>query len=654
MCGFAGVVDPAGSRTADALSDVARAMADTLLHRGPDDGGVWVDPLAGVALGARRLAVLDLSTEGHQPMTSASGRFVLAYNGEIYNFRALRARLVAAGSAFRGGSDTEVLLAAIERWGVEPALQELNGMFAFALWDRTERQLHLGRDRLGEKPLYFGWVGGALVFGSELKALRRYPGFRPAVDRRTLARYLEAGYVPAPYSIYEGVSQLLPGTFLTIGTEAHARRAATLTRYWSAFDVAANGASRPCRASPAEITDRLEDLLGDAIAMRLRADVPVGAFLSGGIDSSTVVALMRSQSSGPVRSFTIAFDDPAYDESAYAAAVARHLGTDHTELRLTAGDARDVIARLPQLYDDPFADSSQIPTYLVSRLAREHVTVALSGDGGDELFGGYNRHAWGGPVWSAIGGLPLPLRRAAAGLLRAATPSTWDALFALGGPLLPRRFRLRNPGVKLHKLAGVLPAANSDELYRILTAAWTHPRDLVRGLADLTDEDEAQRAAPAAVTDLASQMMYLDLVGYLPDDILVKLDRASMGVSLETRVPMLDHRVVEMAWRIPASLKIKDGTSKWVLRQVLRRHVPDELVDRPKTGFGLPIGAWLRGPLEKWAEELLAPDRLEADGYLEPSTVQRGWREHLSGRRDLEAKLWPVLMFQAWLDVYRP
>jgi asparagine synthase (glutamine-hydrolysing) len=652
MCGIAGLLDPAGSRDAQTLSALATSMAAALAHRGPDDRGVWVDPQAGVALGSRRLAVLDLTAEGHQPMVSGGGRYVVAYNGEIYNVATLRDRLVGVGCSFRGRSDTEVLLAAVEQWGVEPALEECNGMFAFALWDRAARQLHLVRDRLGEKPLYFGWVGDAVVFGSELKALRRYPGFRPAVDRRTLVRYLGVGYVPAPYSMYEGVYQVAPGTIQSIGSEAHQRRVFTPKRYWSAFNVAAAGAARPCRADPAEIADQLEDLLGDAVAIRLQADVPVGAFLSGGIDSSTVVALMRSRSSGTVRSFTIAFEDLAYDESAYAAAVARHLGTDHTELRLTAADARDAIARLPQLYDDPFADSSQIPTYLVSRLAREHVTVALSGDGGDELFGGYNRHAWGGPVWRAISGVPAPLRRGAGALLGVPAPSTWDTVFARGGGVLPSRFRVRNPGVKIQKLASALPAASPADLYRILTSAWPNPWDLVRGLTDAGGGNEAPGVVPPEVTDLASQMMYLDLVGYLPDDILVKLDRASMGVSLESRVPMLDHRVVELAWRIPAALKVRDGTGKWILRQVLRRHVPDALVDRPKTGFGLPIGAWLRGPLKGWAEDLLAPDRMEADGYLEPSIVRQSWLEHLSGRRDLEARLWPVLMFQAWRDAY--
>jgi asparagine synthase (glutamine-hydrolysing) len=652
MCGFAGLLDPAGARGADELTALARTMADTLVHRGPDDGGAWADPEAGIGLGCRRLAVIDLSAEGHQPMVSASGRFVVAYNGEIYNFATLGARLESAGAQFRGRSDTEVLLSAIDTWGLAKTLQELNGMFAFALWDRADRSLHLVRDRLGEKPLYFGWVGRALLFASELKALRAFPAFRAEIDRQTLARYFGLGCVPAPYTIYQGIRQLMPGTVLAIGTDAHERRLAAPEPYWSAFEVAAAGASRPFGDRPVEVADRLDDLLGDAVAMRLQADVPVGAFLSGGIDSSTVVALMRARSAGTVRSFTIGFEDLAYDESAYAAAVARHLGTDHTEFRLTTKDALDVIPKLPELYDDPFADASQIPTYLVSRLAREHVTVSLSGDGGDELFGGYNRHAWGGPIWRAASRFPVPLRRAAAALLAAPSPSRWDAFFDRWGALLPPRARVRIPGLKMQKLARVMPARSPEDLYRILASTWQHPGGLVRGLGVREDSSGSDQAIPPEIEDFGSQMMFLDLVTYLPDDILVKLDRASMGVSLESRVPILDHRVVEFAWQIPVALKIRNRTGKWILREVLRRYVPDELVDRPKAGFGLPLGAWLRGPLRSWAEGLLAPDRIEAEGYLDARLVNDCWRKHLSGGRDLEDQLWAVLMFQAWLEAY--
>lgn len=625
-------------------------MAEQLAHRGPDDHGAWVDADAGIALGSRRLAVIDLSPEGHQPMLSASGRFVVAYNGEIYNFKSLRARLEKEGARFRGGSDTEVLLEAVDHWGLERTLQELNGMFAFALWDRAERALHLARDRLGEKPLYFTWIGHALAFGSELKALRAVPGFSPAVDRRALASYLRLSCVPAPSTIYEGVRQLRPGSVLTLQGGQSGRRQALPTPYWSAFDVAARGAASPRSEPPAELADELEALLSDAVALRLQADVPVGVFLSGGLDSSTVAALAQARSGGSLRTFTIAFEDATYDESEHAAAVARHLGTDHTELRLTAGDARRVIPELPRVYDDPFADTSQIPTYLVSRLAREQVTVSLSGDGGDELFGGYNRHAWGGPILRATRRCPEPLRRGAAALLAAPSPSSWDRLFETLGGLLPRSARLRIPGIEVQKLASVLPAGDSAQLYRILTSTWQEPSTLVRGLRDVDEEQPA--GVPRGVEDVASELMYLDLVSYLPDDILVKLDRASMAVSLESRVPLLDHRVVELAWQLPVSLKVKGRTGKWILREVLGRHVPEELTDRPKAGFGLPIGSWLRGPLRPWAEELLAPGRLEAEGYLEPAVVQRCWREHLGGRRDLSERLWTVLMFQAWLDSY--
>ncbi len=648
MCGFAGIFDPSAARSGEELSGAVLAMAGTLLHRGPDDGGCWVDAAAGVGLGSRRLAVIDLSLEGHQPMSSASGRFVLAYNGEVYNFIDLRKQLERSGVSFRGESDTEVLVEAIEAWGVERALREANGMFAFAAWDRANRVLCLARDRLGEKPLYYGWSRSSLLFGSELKALRAAPGFSPGVDRTALARFLELGRVPAPMSIYEGVSQLPPGAFVELGPDEVTSRRAEVKRYWSAYDAASQTGNHQ---TPAEVVEQLEHLLADSVAMRLHADVPLGVFLSGGIDSSTVAALMQARSSAPVRSFTIGFDDPAYDESGAAAAVARHLGTDHTELRVTASEAIEVIGRLPEVYDEPFADASQIPTYLVSRLARRDVTVALSGDGGDELFGGYNRHVYAGRVVNSSRHVPAQLRRSAAGLLRAVPTSTWDRLYTGVERFLPARARHRLPGIKVQKLAGILPAETPGQAYAVLASTWPEAARLVRGVSELAPHDFGP--VPEELRDAASQMMYLDLVNYLPDDILVKLDRASMAVSLESRVPLLDHRVVELAWRIPVEQKIRNGVGKWILRQVLARYVPIELVDRPKAGFGLPIGAWLRGPLRDWAEELLQPSRLAAEGYLEPDPVARCWREHLSGRHELEAQLWPVLMFQSWRAAYR-
>lgn len=651
MCGFAGVFDPQGATGGDELAALATAMASSLTHRGPDDGGCFADAEVGVSLGSRRLAVIDLSAEGHQPMLSASGRYALAYNGEIYNFAELRSRLESLGASFRGGSDTEVLLAAIEAWGIEAALREANGMFAFACVDRRERSVLLARDRLGEKPLYYGRHGRRWLFGSELKALRAAPGFHPGVDRDALARYLRLARVPAPCSIYEGVRQLPPGSFVTLGQEEAA--APEPRRYWSAAAVAAAGAAAaPANPGPAEaarLTDELEQLLGDAVALRMHADVPIGVFLSGGVDSSTVVALMQARSSAPVRSFTIGFEDPAYDESAPAEAVARHLGTEHTALRLGPSDAIEVIAELAQIYDEPFADSSQIPTYLVSRLARTKVTVSLSGDGGDELFGGYNRHVYAARVLGAAGRLPPASRRALARALGALSPSAWDAAFARVAPLLPPRHRHRLPGLKVHKLASILPAGSPAAAYEVLASTWSEPVGLVLGAGE---PGAVFAEVPDGLGDPAAQMMFLDLVGYLPDDILVKLDRASMAVSLESRVPMLDHRVVELAWRIPTALKLGEGGGKWILRQVLRRHLPASLVDRPKAGFGLPLGTWLRGPLRSWAEELLEPGRLRSEGYLDATVVQRCWQEHLSGRRDLEARLWAVLMFQSWLQAW--
>lgn len=648
MCGFAGLLDPRGRRTAVDLEAVSTAMSEALRHRGPDDGGVWVDETAGLALGSRRLAIVDLTSDGHQPMASRNGRFVVAYNGEIYNHVELRERLEAKGRHFRGHSDTEVLVEAVDEWGLHEALQRFNGMFAFALWDRHDRTVHLARDRIGEKPLYYGWVAGTLLFGSELKALRELPGFDAEVDRQALAAFLKVGYVPAPLCIYEGLRQVEPGCSVAFDVHATPGSTGLSRRYWSAFEVAAAGTADPLTGDHAVLVGQLEDLLGDATRLRLRADVEVGAFLSGGIDSSLIVALMASRSASDVRTFTVGFDDVAYDESSYAAAVAGHLGTCHTELRLSSGDAASTIPDLPRLYDEPFADSSQIPTFLVSRLAGRHVKVALSGDGGDELFGGYNRHAWGARVWAVASKVPLPARRAASALLESVPPSGWDRAFAAAGPLLPPGAKVRNPGIKVHKLASALPAANPADLYDRLASAWPHPERL---LVDPVTDRWAPHAAPD-LGDMASQMMFQDLVGYLPGDILVKLDRAAMGVSLESRVPFLDHRVVELAWRMPAEVKIRAGTGKWILRQVLRRHVPEELFDRPKAGFGLPIGAWLRGPLREWAGDMMSPSALKAGGFLRSEPVQSAWREHLAGGRDLEARLWPILMFQAWLDFY--
>lgn len=649
MCGVSGFLDRRPQRRADHLVRVVTRMTEPLSHRGPDDGGTWVDAEAGVAFGHRRLSIIDLSAAGRQPMVSAGGRYVLTYNGEIYNAPDLRRELSALGCRFRGHSDTEVLLAAIERWGTERALLKANGMFAFAVWDRQLRRLQLARDRLGEKPMYYGWIGDTFLFGSELKALRAHPDLSPEIDRGVLALYFRHNCVPAPHCIYAGLSKLPAGTVVTIDSAAPPAPPVPVP-YWSARTAAEAGAADPLQGTPEELTDHLEALLLDAVGLRMHADVPLGAFLSGGIDSSTVVALMQAQSARRVKTFTIGFEDAAYDESDQAAAVAAHLGTDHVSVSLTPAEAIDAIPRLPELYDEPFSDSSQIPTFLVSQLARREVTVSLSGDGGDELFAGYNRHTWGPSIWNRIGRVPRPARSAAAAVLRRPSPDTWDRAFLRAAPLLPPRLRVRYPGMKIEKLAEVLPSSGLDDMYRRLTSHCHDPRSLVLGateepLTALTDD-----GARPHLGDPVTRMMYLDLVTYLPDDILVKLDRASMGVSLEARVPMLDHRVVEFAWRVPLGMKLREGQGKWLLRQVLHRHVPKELVDRPKAGFGRPIGDWLRGPLRGWAEELLRASRLRQEGYLDPLVVRPLWDRHLTGRVDLFDQLWDILMFQSWLD----
>jgi asparagine synthase (glutamine-hydrolysing) len=648
MCGLAGFLDAQAQRTADELRCVGATMTATLAHRGPDDALVWADGAAGIVLGFRRLAIIDLTAAGRQPMESASGRYVLVFNGEVYNFAALRKELEGSGTApiFRGHSDTEVMLAAIEAWGLENAVKRFIGMFAFALWDRRERVLHLVRDRLGVKPLYYGWVGGALLFGSELKALRAFPGFRGEIDRDALALFMRHGYIPAPHSVYNGAFKLPAGAILTAGA---GQIAAIPKPYWSAKTVAEEGVAQPLTASTAEATEQLDLLLRDAIGLRMIADVPLGVFLSGGIDSSIVVALMQVQSSRPVRTFTIGFHEDGYNEAQYAKEVARHLGTDHTELYVTPEEAQAVIPRLPMLYDEPFADSSQIPTFLVSALARRHVTVSLSGDGGDELFGGYNRYFWAQDIWSRIRWVPRALRSGVSRALTALSPQTWDTVFERMAPLLPRRARLRNPGEKVSKLAEILEVDSPERLYWELVSQWKDPASVVLDACESPTALTRQGDWPN-LGNFTQRMMYLDLITYLPDDILTKVDRASMGVSLEAREPLLDHRLVEFAWRLPLRLKVRRGEGKWILRQVLYRYVPRSLIERPKAGFGVPLDGWLRGPLREWAEALLDEGRLRREGFFDPAPIRAKWVEHLSGRRNFQHYLWDVLIFQSWYE----
>jgi asparagine synthase (glutamine-hydrolysing) len=648
MCGVTGFW--AGSAEADPAA-VVRRMADAIRYRGPDSSGEWTEPDCGMALGHRRLSILDLSPLGHQPMVSPGGRFVVAFNGEVYNFEALREELRAGAGAeqptFCGHSDTEVLLHAVEAWGVEGAARRFVGMFVFALWDRRERVLHLVRDRLGIKPLFYGWVGRTLVFGSELKALRAFPGFDAGVDRGALALYLRHGYVPSPFTIYTGIRKLPPGTILSLASPDD--RDAQPAAFWSAEEVVARGAADPFRGTDEEAAEELDRLLREAVGLRMIADVPLGAFLSGGVDSSTVVALMQAQSSRPVKTFSIGFHEEAYDEARHAAAVSAHLGTDHTEMYVTPAEALAVIPRLPEMYDEPFGDPSQVPTFLVSQLARRHVTVSLSGDGGDELFGGYNRHVWAKKVWKTFGWIPREVRAGMSRALTGVSPEGWDRLAGALSGVLPGRFSHRTPGYKLHKLAEVLPARDAEAFYHLLVSQWRRTENVVLdGTEPYTRlTDPARRSAGM---DFTESMMYLDLVTYLPDDILTKVDRASMAVSLEARVPLLDHRVVEFAWRLPLSTKVRAGQGKWLLRRVLDRYVPRELIERPKTGFGVPIDSWLRGPLREWAEELLNARRLAEEGFFAPGEVRAKWHEHLSGSRDWQYQLWNVLMFQAWLE----
>lgn len=654
MCGLAGFV--LGSRMdAVAMRDIGQRMAQTLVHRGPDDGDVWQEGDLGVVLAHRRLAILDVSPAGHQPMVSHSGRFVLVFNGEVYNHLDLRAALAEEKFhiQWRGHSDTETLLAGFDAWGIETTLRKAVGMFALAVWDKFERALTLARDRLGEKPLYYGWQGATFLFGSELKALKAHPAFVGEIDRDALALQMRHNYIPVPYSIYRGIYKLPPGTFLRLplaGLAASAREWAKPTPYWSFAAAVESGIAHPFSGGDAEAVDGLEALLRSAVQGQMLADVPLGAFLSGGVDSSTVVALMQAQSVRPVKTFTIGFNEGDYNEAQHAKAVARHLGTEHTELYVSPADALAVIPRLAMLYDEPFSDSSQIPTFLVAQLARQQVTVALSGDGGDELFGGYNRyfltHSW----WNRVHALPDWVRHSGRYGIHALRPAAWDGLGRLMGRLLPERHRHFNVGNKLYKLAGVLAATSPASLYRHFVSHWPDPARIVVGAT----EPPTQVSHPSIhLAGISEQMMALDTVSYLPDDILVKVDRAAMGVSLETRVPLLDHRVVEYAWSLPLSMKIRNGQGKWILRQVLYKYVPKELIERSKRGFSVPIDGWLRGPLREWAENLLDEERLKREGYFQPGPIRQKWIEHLSGRRNWQYHLWDVLMFQAWLEEQR-
>jgi asparagine synthase (glutamine-hydrolysing) len=619
-------------------------MCAAITHRGPDDGGVWTDSESGASLGFRRLAIIDVSPAGHQPMESASGRYVVVFNGEIYNFATLRAEF-GDSIAWRGHSDTEVLLAAVERWGIKAAIERCLGMFAIALWDRQEKTLHLVRDRLGEKPMYYGTFGDTLLFGSELKALRAHPAWRGTIDRHALSLYLRHNYVPAPHSIYQGVKKVVPGTITAFRSPSAEPE---ITTYWSARSVAEAGINNVLPSDDAASIAQLDNLMRRVIGDEIVSDVPLGAFLSGGVDSSALVAIMQAQSSQPVKTFTIGFDEAAHNEAPHAQAVADHIGTDHTELYVTPQDAMGVIPKLPEIYDEPFADSSQIPTFLVAQLARQHVTVSLSGEGGDELFAGYNRYFWGERIWRRMQHVPRAARAAVGRALLGVSPAGWDSVFDAATPVLPRRFRTATPGGKVHKVASFMSAESSDELYRGLMTHWRDP-EAMTGAAEPPTALTRDACLPA-FEGVVNRMRYFDTVSELPDDILVKVDRATMAVSLESRAPFLHPDVVEFAWRIPPEQLVRNGQGKWLLRQVLYKYVPRELIERPKMGFGVPIASWLRGPLREWADALINPTRLRREGYLAPEPIRLAWDEHQAGKADNSHLLWGVLMFQAWLE----
>ncbi len=652
MCGICGVLSPGSDAL---LAGNIRVMTDTLLHRGPDDSGIWVDEGAGIALGHRRLAILDLSPAGQQPMRSACGRFVLAFNGEIYNHLQLRDELAAAGKApfWHGHSDTETLLASIVARGLVATLECAVGMFAIALWDRQEQTLTLARDRFGEKPLYYGWVDGALIFGSELKSLRQYPGFRGELESGVLERYLRFGCVGGEHSIFKWVSKLLPGSFLRVSlADVRAGERPLATLWWSAVD-AARAARESAPASRDQALNNVEVALRASVERQMAADVPLGAFLSGGVDSSLIVALMQSLSTRKVQTFSVGFDDPQYDESEHAAAVAAHFGTDHTTLRATSQMALDVIPKLPDLYDEPFADSSQIPTFLISSLTQQHVSVALSGDAGDELFGGYNRYVWMPRVWGKLARMPKPVRHSLARMLKSVPPGGYDRLMGMGSRVLPSRLHIRTFGEKLYKLADVLACSSDRALYGGLASMNRHPEDVLE--PEYCSDKPVEQLYPAlAGFDQVEWMMLMDTLNFMVDDVLVKVDRASMASSLEVRAPFLDPDVYAAAWQLPLNMRVRHGEGKWALRQILYRHVPRELIERPKMGFAVPLGDWLRGPLREWGEDLLSQSSLANVPALNPRAVQNMWQNHLQGKGHLAQQLWAVLQLSAWAKRWQP
>jgi asparagine synthase (glutamine-hydrolysing) len=657
MCGISGIF---GNLRKDDLARSVYKMSETLVHRGPDDSGTWIDEESGIAFGHRRLSIIDLSSVGHQPMTSPCGRFSVVFNGEIYNHLQLRDKLNASEykQSWKGCSDTETLVAAFSQWGVEKTLDQLVGMFSIAVWDLKAKNLCLIRDRFGEKPLYYGWSKGVFLFASELKALRSYKGFNNTIDRNVLSLYMQYMYVPSPYSIFKDIYKLNPGCILKIDSNGRAfppkqitssvfgAKGISIKEWYSLSEVAKNGQKNLIKDEGMAV-DLLEKTLLESVRSQMISDVPLGAFLSGGIDSSMIVALMSKVSNYPVKTFTIGFEENSFNEALYAKEVAKHLGTEHNELYVTASDAFKVIPNLPNLYDEPFADSSQIPTYLVSKLARQKVTVSLSGDAGDELFGGYNRYLWGERVWSKIKWMPLTVRQALGEIIQKLPNSTWD----IAGNFMPNKYKVTSMGDKVNRMAYRLKTVNSlDDVYFSLVSEGFNEDGLVYSDDFILKTKLNNTNIVAGINDSAHRMMLWDALTYLPNDILTKVDRAAMGVGLETRIPFLDHRVAELAWRLPLSMKIKNGVGKYPIRQVLYKYVPKELIERPKAGFAVPVGQWIRGPMREWADDLLDESRIRSEGYFDPELVRKIWNQHLNGSCNWTSRLWAILMFQAWLE----
>ncbi len=641
MCGIAGLYtfDPRPDRIQ--IHNTVQNMTDALQHRGPDDDGIWQDPNMPLALGHRRLSILDLSPLGKQPMESTSSRYIIAFNGEIYNFKTIRSELeISSKINFRGHSDTEVLLSAIDHWGLQETLKKLNGMFAFALWDRKAKALYFVRDRFGKKPLYIGWAGSTLVFGSELKALCTHTDFNRDISREALTSYLRFGYVPAPFSIYKHVWQLLPGSCIALDIamlRPGQDLSALMEYYWRPKDALEKAGKSPITPGH-DMVDNLETILSDCVKDRMVSDVPLGAFLSGGLDSSAIVSLMQKNSTTPVKTYTIGFEEQGFNEAEHAKDIAAHLGTDHHELYLKPEQALDLIPQMPHIYDEPFADASALPSYLISKFARDSVTVALSGDGGDEMFGGYNRHITGPKAWNiAQNHIPAPLRAPLSDTIKTIPPHIWD------------KFRKKRPqfGNHMHKFANILTKQSESDVYLSLVSTFQNPKEIMKD----GYEEPIPLVDPALQIEnlsFAEDMMYWDTLSYLNGDILPKVDRSSMATGLEARAPFLDRRIYDYVWRLPLDVKINNGQGKWLLRQLLKRHVPDTLFSRPKQGFSVPIAKWIREDLKDWAEDLLDEKFLQKQNLFDYKEVRTLWEQHLKGQGAHAQKLWTILMFQAW------